>query len=291
MAQAAASARAFRRMTCGGCPKARRKARRMRSRSAKPVCRATISIGWRLCSIISRAASTRRSDRQRRSEIALRIGQRALDAVGFGLQLQQRGKLRLAAGTPVVDHQLPSDGPGDVRAEILLDHGQREVDARSHPGRGPDRAVDDEDAVCLNLHLREASPQVARGVPVRRRAAAVEQPGFGEDERTGAGRGDPPASPRRLSHEFDQARRRRFGAAADDQRVEIRIVERLRRDAHADRAADGSAALGQQTQFIDRLAHLRIRKFENGGHGEAHHPKAGGDDETDTLHGTPRRMS
>jgi len=58
--QAAASARAFRRITCGGCPKARRKARRMRSRSAKPVCRAMISIGWRLCSIIRRAVSTRR---------------------------------------------------------------------------------------------------------------------------------------------------------------------------------------------------------------------------------------
>src|SRR6202030_1482543 len=57
--QAAASARAFRRITCGGCPKARRKARRMRSRSAKPVCRAMTSIGCRLCSIISRAASMR----------------------------------------------------------------------------------------------------------------------------------------------------------------------------------------------------------------------------------------
>src|SRR5689334_8516347 len=43
--QAVAAARAFRRITCGGCPKARRKARRMRSRSAKPVCRAMTSIG------------------------------------------------------------------------------------------------------------------------------------------------------------------------------------------------------------------------------------------------------
>jgi hypothetical protein len=60
LVQAAASARAFRRITCGGCPKARRKARRMRSRSAKPVCRAMTSIGWRLCSIISRAVSIRR---------------------------------------------------------------------------------------------------------------------------------------------------------------------------------------------------------------------------------------
>jgi hypothetical protein len=46
-------------MVCGDCPNARRKARRMRSRSAKPVSRATSSIECRPSSIISRAASTR----------------------------------------------------------------------------------------------------------------------------------------------------------------------------------------------------------------------------------------
>src|ERR1700680_2252549 len=45
------------------------------------------------------------------------------------------------------------------------------------------------------------------------------------------------ATRQRLLQKFDQAQRRRFdhGAAADNQRIEIRIVERLRRDAHADR--------------------------------------------------------
>ena len=57
------------------------------------------------------------SNRQRRIEIALCICQCALDTVGFGLELQQRRKLRLAAGTAVIDHQLPGHGPGDVRAE------------------------------------------------------------------------------------------------------------------------------------------------------------------------------
>ena len=41
MVQAIPSARAFRRMTRGGRPKARRKAWRIRSRIGKPVCRAT----------------------------------------------------------------------------------------------------------------------------------------------------------------------------------------------------------------------------------------------------------
>ena len=112
-------------------------------------CRGLIatSMGWRLCSIISRAASMRRfleylgrrlaglgaeytaelartqtrrlgelSNRQLSIEIALRICQRALDAVGFGLQLQECRKLRLATGTPVINDQLPGDSPGHVRA-------------------------------------------------------------------------------------------------------------------------------------------------------------------------------
>jgi hypothetical protein len=53
------------------------------------------------------------SNRQRSIEIALRICQCALDTVGFGLQLQQRRKLRLATGAPVINDQLPSHSPGD----------------------------------------------------------------------------------------------------------------------------------------------------------------------------------
>jgi hypothetical protein len=90
-----------------------------------------------------------------------------------------------------------------------------------------------------------------------------------------------------LLQKFDQAQRRRFdhGAAADNQRIEIRIVERLRRDAHADRGTNGPASLGQQTQVIDRLAHLLVRVFKDRHRGEAHHLKAGEDDETEVLHG------
>jgi len=35
----------------------------------------------------------------------------------------------------VIDHQLPGNGPGHVRAEILFDHSQREIDPRGHPGQ------------------------------------------------------------------------------------------------------------------------------------------------------------
>jgi hypothetical protein len=57
-------------------------------------------------------------NRQRLIEVALRVGQRALDTVGFRLELQQCRKLRLAAGAPVIDDELPSDGPGGTPAPI-----------------------------------------------------------------------------------------------------------------------------------------------------------------------------
>jgi hypothetical protein len=47
-----------------------------------------------------------RANRERLVEVAPGIGQRALDPVGFGLQLEQRRKLRLAAGPSVIDLSL-----------------------------------------------------------------------------------------------------------------------------------------------------------------------------------------
>jgi len=114
---------------------------------------------------------------------------------------------------------------------------------------------------------------------------AVEQTCFGQDNKgAGAGRGDPSASLKGLAQEFDQARRRRFGATAEKQRIENRGAERLCHDADADRAAHEAAGLGQQMQIVDRLAHLLVRVFEDGERSEATHLKAGADDKTDTLH-------
>src|SRR5262245_2234589 len=58
--QGVAAARAFCRITCGGYPKMRRKARRTRLLSPKPVSLATVFIECRPCAIMSFAASTRR---------------------------------------------------------------------------------------------------------------------------------------------------------------------------------------------------------------------------------------
>ena len=108
---------------------------------------AMMSIGCLVCSIINRAASTRRfstalagdwpvSEQEiRTAELARtemrRLGESRqpnggearlplawasaiLDAIRFERQFQQRGKLRMSAGTPVIDHQFPGDGAGDI---------------------------------------------------------------------------------------------------------------------------------------------------------------------------------
>jgi len=52
----------------------------------------------------------------------------------LGLKLEQRRKLRLATGPPVIDHSFLAAGAGQgPRPKILLDHGQHEVDAGGHP--------------------------------------------------------------------------------------------------------------------------------------------------------------
>jgi hypothetical protein len=64
--------------------------------------------------------------------------------------------------TPVIDHQLPGDGPGNVRAEMLFDHGQRQVDPGCHHRWGPHRPVDDEVEFVWKTH----PPASANSVPL-----------------------------------------------------------------------------------------------------------------------------
>jgi hypothetical protein len=123
----------MRRNARGGCPNARKNARRMWSRSVKPVWRATTSIGCRLCSTKLRASSTRSvsiafagdwpvsawkarlnrrlskfRDGQRLMQIVPRIGRRRLNSIGLRREFQQWGDLRLAAGAAMMDDERAS---------------------------------------------------------------------------------------------------------------------------------------------------------------------------------------
>jgi hypothetical protein len=105
------------------------------------------------------------------------------DTVGFGLGIQQRRKLRMAAGAPVINDLLPSRARATSAPTFLFDHRQREVD---HPSQGPHRAVDDENSIFLHpsllstepaSHLRGTSHGADRLRPARTRRRTVEVTG------------------------------------------------------------------------------------------------------------------
>src|SRR5262249_57863528 len=59
-------------------------------------------------------------NRQRLVEIALRKCKCTLDTIGFGFQLKQCRKLRLATSTPAIDHQMLGHCACVVRAPIVF---------------------------------------------------------------------------------------------------------------------------------------------------------------------------
>ena len=103
------------------------------------------------------------------------------EAAGPPAQFHERRELRLAAGPALVDDELLRRPAGDVGAEIVLDEGQRQIDAGGDAGRGPDIAVADEDAIGVQLDLRIAAAEVVRAAPSAwwrgGRRAARPQPG------------------------------------------------------------------------------------------------------------------
>ena len=83
-----------------------------------------------------------------------------------------------------------------VRAVILLDQRQRQIDTCGHPRRGDELAIPHKDRVCLHPHggIRRGQRSAVR--PVRSGPPSIQQSRLGQHERARAHRGDP-ASPRR----------------------------------------------------------------------------------------------
>jgi hypothetical protein len=97
------------------------------------------------------------------------------------------------------DHHPPRKLGSDRRTMVTPDEMQAEIEARGDPGAGQDHAFVDVEHVGIDVGRGEAAGQLAGGVPMRRRAAAVEQAGLAEHERTGADRHDARAPPVRPS--------------------------------------------------------------------------------------------
>ena len=89
----------------------------------------------------------------------------------------RRRELGLPTG-PVEEHHQPAgDGLGDVDAQVLLDQGQREIDAGRDPGTRPVLAVADVDRIGIDGDPGILLGQLAGPGPVGGDAPPVEQPG------------------------------------------------------------------------------------------------------------------
>jgi hypothetical protein len=154
----------------------------------------------------------------------------------------------LAARPAVKDHQFLGHAPRDRLAEVLGDHGQRHVDARRDPRRGPQVVLADEDAVALHRDVWKEAGEPRALAPVGGGPAAVEQSRGRQDIGARADAAGPPRRRRGLANKADGARAlrrpRRPLPAGDEQGVERAGVFKARGDHRRPRRAFHRAGIG-----------------------------------------------
>ncbi|ARX87808.1 hypothetical protein SMD44_07290 [Streptomyces alboflavus] len=107
------------------------------------------------------------------------------------LRRQLGAELRLVAGAAQEHDEVARDGQRRVPAQVLLDEGERQVDARRDARRGRHVPVPYVDGVGVHVDLRVVPGECVAVRPVGRRATAVEQAGAGEQDGPGADRDQP----------------------------------------------------------------------------------------------------
>ena len=158
----------------------------------------------------------------------------------------RRGELALRAG-PAQEHDEPAGARlGDVDTVVVLDEGERDVDAGGHAGRRPHVAVAGPDRVGVDVDVGVLGGEALGAGPVGRRPPAVEQAGGGEQERAAADADDAPGAGGELGDRGDEV-----GvvagpvagavAAGDEQRVDrpAAVDGRRRRAAARSRSRTG----------------------------------------------------
>lgn len=98
------------------------------------------------------------------------------------LRGQLRAELGLVAGASEKDDEVPGDGQCRVPAVVLLDQGEREIDARGDSGGGGELPVPHEDRIRVDVHGGVRPGQVVADGPVRGDPMAVQQSGRGEQQ-------------------------------------------------------------------------------------------------------------
>lgn len=182
---------------------------------------------------------------------------------GGGGAPQVRAELGLAPW-PLEEHdQPPGNFAGHFRPEVILHQRQRQIDSRSDARGGPDAPVAYEDRPGIHLDLGMATGKLVAEGPVRGRAAAIEQPGSGQQEGTGAHRRHPPGPARGCP---DPAR----------QRLALKRFTRAKAPGH-DQCVDRSAAAAGRLGGHDSVAARPGRKGDAIGRHDLDRVAAGGD--------------
>src|SRR6266849_9517445 len=94
--------------------------------------------------------------------------------------------LGLTTGAPMMHHQLFCHGTRNFRTQILFDHCQRKIETSRGTCRSPNWTIDDENSVLLNLCLGKTPLQFSSVIPMRSRAATLQQSSFAHGERARA---------------------------------------------------------------------------------------------------------
>ena len=104
------------------------------------------------------------------------------------------GELALRAG-PAQEHHEPAGARlGDVGTVVVLDEGERHVDAGGDAGRRPHVAVAGPDRIGVDVDVGVLGGEALGAGPVGRRPPAVEETGGGEQERAAADTDDAPGA-------------------------------------------------------------------------------------------------
>lgn len=177
---------------------------------------------------------------------------------------QDVADLGLESGPSSVHHRCCRDAIGESAVEVFLDQGERHVDARGDPGRGPDVAITDEDGVRIDVDGGSHLGQPARSRPVCCGAPTVEQPCGSQDKCPGAD-GTDSARDARGAHEpgselgiRHRTYDRSFFAAADKYgvRTGANPIDPRGPDAEAARRSNSAARAARENNGINRLAAL-----------------------------------
>ena len=84
--------------------------------------------------------------------------------------------LGLTAGATMMDDEHPCSALRGLLAQVAFDETEREINARRHSGRRPNRSIRNEDPVHFDSYLGEPFAEFFRIRPVRGRASAVQNP-------------------------------------------------------------------------------------------------------------------